>query len=290
MSKQLYPESVVTADVDGVVRWALNAHPDDTSVGAITSRYMAESNLLKEFEGRTLNADEQRKHDRIEKDVEKLASAAAKLSERLVERREALAEARKLVPADTFGNPATPRGLRAEGTYRPDEAGVSFFRDVVNATRDPLAQERLRRNQLETMESRDVTTGSTPSAGGFVPPAYLGDLWAALPRASRPFADRVPKMPLPDAGTVVTIPKVQSGVTVASQDGENQNVSETDLDSEQVTANLVTIAGHEPTSASRLWSGRSPAWTSSSTTICSRHTTPRWIASCSRARVPTGNT
>ena len=80
MSKQLYPESVVTADVDGVVRWALNAHPDDTSVGAITSRYMAESNLLKEFEGRTLNADEQRKHDRIEKDVEKLASAAAKLS------------------------------------------------------------------------------------------------------------------------------------------------------------------------------------------------------------------
>ena len=143
---------------------------------------------------------------------------------------------------------ATARGsLKYEGTYRPDTT-TSFFRDIVRAKNDPEAWDRLRTNQREALnvlsarEARDVSTGD-PGAGGFVPPLYLGDYWAELPRAGRPFADVVPKYPMPPDGMQITIPKVQSGTSVAVQAVQADAISETDIDSEAVTADLVTIAG-----------------------------------------------
>jgi HK97 family phage major capsid protein len=94
----------------------------------------------------------------------------------------------------------------------------------------------------QNIQARDVTT-SDPGAAGFVPPIYMGELWAELPRADRPFADVIRKMPLPATGMTVSIPKVQSGTTVASQATENTAVSETDADSQTVNVPVRTIAG-----------------------------------------------
>ena len=134
-----------------------------------------------------------------------------------------------------------------EMIYRPDHEG--FLRDVVAAFHgNRSALEKLDRHNAQMRDhgfgiaKRDVTT-SDPGAAGFVPPIYMSQAWAELPRAGRPFADRIRKMPLEQYGTSISIPKVQSGVTVASQNGENTAVSETDADSQTVTVPVNTIAG-----------------------------------------------
>ncbi len=201
-----------------------------------------------------LRASEKRAVDREIADAEKgLDAARAEL-----ERQEALQNANADIPRDGGEGDTRGRGPFTQGdrrisvgaeepVYRPDARGLSFFRDVVMSRQDPSAMERLIRHQAATLdrlsaEQRDVTSAD-PGAAGFIPPIYLGELWAELPRPSRPFADVVPKMPLPDVGLQVQVPKVQSGTTVAVQAAENAAISETDIDSQSVTSNLVTIAG-----------------------------------------------
>ena len=136
---------------------------------------------------------------------------------------------------------------REEAIYRADSQG--FLADVVAAYRgSSRANDRLERHNAQmadrgvNIQKRDVTTAD-PGAAGFVPPIYMAELWAELPRAGRPFADAVRKMPLPPVGMTVSIPKVQTGVTVAAQTAENAAVSETDADSQTVSVPVRTIAG-----------------------------------------------
>lgn len=150
------------------------------------------------------------------------------------------------VPAPAAALPATPASPKGanednERTYRPDK-GFSFFRDLVMAKSDGGAQARLLRNQEEirvTMEERAV---SVTTDGQFIPPIYLGDQWANLPRKGRPFANVIPTFPFPPDGLTVTIPKVSGGATVAAQ-AQGGAVSSTDPTVTDVTHTLVTIAG-----------------------------------------------
>lgn len=143
------------------------------------------------------------------------------------------------------GTPDQPRGL----TYRPD-APHSFYRDImaVNPSfglNDSNAVERLQRHAQEmAAEKRDVETTDW-SNGGFVPPVYLADMWVALPRGKRPFADACTKIPLPPAGLTLTIPKQTVGVSVATQANEADAVSETDADADAITASVNTFAGQQ---------------------------------------------
>jgi hypothetical protein len=75
------------------------------------------------------------------------------------------------------------------------------------------------------------------------PALYLGNLWTEFPRATRPFEDAVPKLPLPDTGLIVTVPRVSGATRVASQSPEGSSISTTDIARTTTTANLVTIAG-----------------------------------------------
>lgn len=179
------------------------------------------------------------------------AKADVERCKRQLDKIEAVAEARaSFTPVEIPSEPAsaqgevryhaTPKGGKTEHTYRPDVAR-SFFADLVKSrTGDSQAVERLHRHQAEM---RDVTTANTTSGGGFIPPVYLGDLYAEYPRASRPFADVLPKLPLPATGMTVTIPKITTGVTTAVQATENNGVSETDHVSTQLSVPVVTIAG-----------------------------------------------
>jgi HK97 family phage major capsid protein len=144
-----------------------------------------------------------------------------------------------------------------EPTYRPD-GPHAFFRDLAMAHVNPVAAaasvDRLMRHQRETggPDPRADVTTADPGAVGFIPPNYMADLWAALPRESRPFANAVASAALPPSGMTLSIPKVQSGTTVAVQAAENDAVSETDIDTQTVTVNIRTIAGQNDISMQAL--------------------------------------
>jgi len=145
-------------------------------------------------------------------------------------------------PADEKRHATAKGDLKVEPTYRPDQ-GKSFFRDLVSLRQDPTASERLIANQREVkaaMEQRDLAVSTD---GQFIPPIYLGERWAELPRAGRPFANIVPTAPFPPDGLTVTIPKVSGGAATAIQAAQNNAVQETDPTVTTVTASMATIAG-----------------------------------------------
>lgn len=185
-----------------------------------------------------------------------------------VERLVAIQRARETVPPveeDHAHLPAEERAARARLevkeplVYRADNNNqVSYFADLYNAKRgDFEAQERLQRHGRQVLEAgakvekRDVTTGD-PGAGVFVPPMYLPELLAEMPREARPLADALPKIPLPDNGMSLTVPRVTTATTTAVQAAENDPVSETDVDGTLLTVPVVTIAGQNDVSIQAL--------------------------------------
>lgn len=181
----------------------------------------------------------------------------------VVEQRNTAPQATTTASAGSVEVRSETRVTREELIYREDQQG--FLADVVSAYRGvPTAVEKLHRHNLQmrdhgfSIEKRDVTT-SDPGAAGFVPPIYMSQAWAELPRAARPVADKVRKMPLPQYGTSISIPKVQSGVTVASQNGENTAISETDADSQTITVPVRTLAGMNDMSL-QAFERTAPGW------------------------------
>lgn len=146
---------------------------------------------------------------------------------------------------------AQPKGGRVEHVYRPTGDGPSFLRDVYQfRTRgDSAAGERLAQNDRLAQASgyRDLTTTAT-DGGGFVPPLYMGELWANAPRPGRPFANAVGSRPLPPTGMSITLPRVTTGPATAVQATENTGLNETELVEATVTTPVVTIGGIEDAS------------------------------------------
>lgn len=137
-----------------------------------------------------------------------------------------------------------------EPVYRQDSA-ESFFRDLVYARDNPVAAARLTRHQemVGHAEQRDVAISAV---AGFMPPNYLADQYAALPRAGRPFADVLPKAPLPATGNTLSIPRITTGTSAAVQAAEADPVSETDIDDTTLTVSVRTIAGQNDVSRQAL--------------------------------------
>lgn len=150
-------------------------------------------------------------------------------------------------------NFARPTGsTREEPTYRPDKiAERSFFNDLLaRKSGDTDARDRLLRNTEEALDHykqtvgidyRDMSNSSTAGAE-FLPTVYLNDLWVAPNIAKRPFADAVPKYPLPATGTTLSLPHLSSGVSVAGR-SDAGSVSETDGVTASITHDVNEIAG-----------------------------------------------
>lgn len=193
----------------------------------------------------------------IEAAAAAVAEAEATADERKaeVERWERIAEARQTHTPLALSTPTDEPRVKVGAeppVYRPDDHSVSFLRDLFAAARgDQGAAERLRRNDMQVMEKRDVTS-SDPGAGSFIPPIYAASLWQDLPRPGRAFVDQIPTMPFPDAGLTIDVPKVQSGVSVAVQAAENNALSETDIDTQTVSSTMATIGGIQDISAQAL--------------------------------------
>jgi HK97 family phage major capsid protein len=103
----------------------------------------------------------------------------------------------------------------------------------------------------EQVERRDVTSSNF---AGLIVPQFLTDLAAPLARAGRPVADRARKHALPDAGLTISISKVTTGSSVASQ-SEGAAVSETNMDDTKLDISVVTVAGQQNVSRQAIERG-----------------------------------
>jgi HK97 family phage major capsid protein len=189
-----------------------------------------------------LEATEARARD-LEAEVER--------RQNIVKRLEDIAEARAaqpvMVPADEPQDQevreVSVKVTREESVYHPDRPH-SFFRDLYHAHKGERdAQDRLARHRVET-EGRDLSSSSDTGGADFVPPNYLEALYVPVNRQARKVVNTIPTLPLPDSGMSITMPKLDSGVSVAAS-ADNGSVSETDATTSTVTANVRLFAGQQ---------------------------------------------
>lgn len=147
---------------------------------------------------------------------------------------------------------AQPKGSQKfERTYRPDNSNGSFFlRDLAAASMkgDTEARERLHRNNAE---ARDISTSAT-AGGGFVPPLYMGEMWAGAPTPNRAFANAIGSRPLPATGMSITLPRITTQPATAAQSSENNALTETNLVEATVTTPVCTYGGIQDVSVQLL--------------------------------------
>lgn len=139
-------------------------------------------------------------------------------------------------------------------TYRRGTS-ASYFRDLYKSGKgDAAALERMQRHAKEVeTEARANPDGvearalsRTDGSGGFfVPPAFLISEFAELPRAGRPFAREVSEHDLLPGTDTIKLPRVLTGTSVQSQNGDNTNIAEQDLTDDEVTSPVNTIAGSQ---------------------------------------------
>jgi HK97 family phage major capsid protein len=149
---------------------------------------------------------------------------------------------------------------RSERTYDQASAqqGISFFRDAFGAQLmgDPGAQERMqhhfREAEVDGFTSRATTTGSF---AGLVVPQYLVDQAALVARAGRPVANSIMRMPLPEQGMSLLVPRGTTGASAAVQTAENTAVSNTDEVWGNLSVPVVTISGQQDVSRQSLERG-----------------------------------
>lgn len=173
-----------------------------------------------------------------------------------VERLEALVTAKRaLTPRTDDGEPSQPAAGETPVvkvgeeplTYR--KAGpYSFFRDLIHQQHDAAAASRLARHDQEMRVELRADVNTDGNAAGFIPPLYLGARWIDVARPGRPFADKVAKIPLEPQGMLMSFPIVNSGVEVASQDGESSPVANAEIDTDTYDVKIRTIAGQQEVS------------------------------------------
>ena len=179
------------------------------------------------------------------------AEAEVERRRNIVKRLEDIADARAsqpvmvpdVEPVEQEARSVDVKVTREESVYHP-ERPYSFFRDLYHAHKGERdAQERLGRHKRET-EARDLSSSSDTGGADFVPPNYLEDLYVPVNRQARKVVNTIPTLPLPDAGMSITMPKLDTGVSVAAS-ADNGSVSETDATTSTVTANVRLFAGQQ---------------------------------------------
>lgn len=215
-----------------------------------------------ESEQRDLSDDEARscedgfaELDKMDADADKLRSEI-EAEEKRDARLKPAVELRQAVPA-AEARSANVRGSgKPEMIYRPNnDNSVFFFRDVVNATAGDMdARDRMRQHDAQRREEiRAANTTASTAGGGFVPPIWMGADYAEYAREARPFADVIPHRPLPDVGMTMTVPRITTGTTVATQGStENTALSSTAIVDSPLSVGVNTIGGYNDVSRQLL--------------------------------------
>lgn len=152
---------------------------------------------------------------------------------------------------------SSPARVTSEArTYTVETArdGVSFFADFYRSQfkGDFNARERLERHAREVVVEQERAIGSG-NVGGLLVPAYLPEQLVLPTRKGRVYAEQVTNLALPESGQTLSIPRWTSGTTVTSQDGENTQVSNTNVVADtDLVVNVRTIAGEQDVSRQTL--------------------------------------
>ena len=122
---------------------------------------------------------------------------------------------------------------------------------------DMGARQRIERHAEEVVREGEMSKRATAtgSFAGLVPPQYLISQAALIQRASRPFANSVQRLPLPEEGMQLIIPRGTTGASAAIQASENASVSNTDEVWANLTLPVVTCAGQMDVSRQSLERG-----------------------------------
>lgn len=152
---------------------------------------------------------------------------------------------------------------REEVVYRPD-VRASFFADALAVREDRAtrqARERIERHaaisEVELRAGGEETRDVGSSAfGGLVVPQYLVEEFAPILRNGRALLNGVRRLPLPEEGMALVIPRGQTGSSTAAQAAQNDAVSETNVDFDNdLTVNVRTFAGQEDVSRQAIERG-----------------------------------
>ena len=144
--------------------------------------------------------------------------------------------------------------------YNPGNAreGRSLIRDMYAASEgDDDARDRVRQHNTAARANLRASSraATTSSFAGIIPPQYLVDLAAIAAVAGRPLANTVNRLPLPDEGMSLVIPRETQTTAEAIQTAENTVVATQDEVWTNLTVPVVTIAGHAPVSRQALERG-----------------------------------
>lgn len=150
---------------------------------------------------------------------------------------------RSFQATDAMRRVAGPGGRSGSQVYGP-ESRASYFADLAAVVRQTADYGT--RDRLSTYEQEQRDLNRADGAGGqFVPPAYLMNDYAGLPRAGRVTADLMTRRPLPPGTDVINIPKILTGTATAIQPADNDPVQEVDLTDSVIAAPVRTIAGQQ---------------------------------------------
>lgn len=193
--------------------------------------------------------------DTIDADIDVLGARVADLEAEQARDDAAARLQATVVPSDAPARVAPEVIVRVgqeARTYRPDtdRSGGGFLLDVGRSfLGDVGAQARLARHMVEEQAERgaslqvqrDVGTGAF---AGLVVPQYLTELYAPNAKANRPFANAISGHDLPADGMSINLSRITTG-TSTDIEGENDAVSDTDIDDTLMTILVQTNAGQQ---------------------------------------------
>lgn len=137
-------------------------------------------------------------------------------------------------------------------TYNPYSENSIFYDLIGEIKGEQGSIDRIQRHKQEmdkinaslpSSEKFATTVGGTAQVAGLVPPQYLTQLVADFPTSGRPFANYIPKMPMPPLGSTINIPRITTAARADMQTAELAAVATRDVDDTLLTINKRTIAG-----------------------------------------------
>jgi len=218
-------------------------------------------------EGKALvKAAEARKEGMTEAEFDRirvLNEERSSIEARIADLEQVVAESANAV-ARTGVTDSSVRINREPRVYSP-HSEHSFFVDAYQGVMGGSiqARQRLERHmtemsverELRAREAQELRSTTTSSFAGLVVPQYLVDQAALALRNGRPVANLCARLPLPDQGMTLTVPRGTTGAATAIQATENTSVQSTDEVWANVSIPVVTIAGQQDVSRQSLERG-----------------------------------
>lgn len=140
------------------------------------------------------------------------------------------------------------REIRSALEERDRRAREGVSREIEQLLRElpvPVARALEATGTLGIQRDTRALTRVDGAGGNFVPPIWLLDEYAALPRASRPMIESMRQIPLPGGTDSINVPKIATGTATAIQATDGAAVQSTDLTDAIVSAPVRTIAGQQ---------------------------------------------